>query len=137
MRALSVYIFLIFCTIAHATKNTLVENYSLTMIASGDIAGEYNLSGPVNGNTEAESETENSKCRVQCFARKATVGGKFVLEVWPQFICKLENQTKTLKINKIYLDLSKNDHKKNIILPDLNIHNVTLEFKELSLSKGK
>lgn len=128
-----------FCSLlsTRSAQSALIDSYSLTMIASGDISGEYSLSGLINSTTESVSDKENSNCSLAAYVRKVKNSNKIMLEIWPNFKCMIEGQEKELKLHKIYLDLDKTDQKKTITLPDKKIHKVTLEFKDLSLQKSK
>jgi hypothetical protein len=117
-------------------NSKLLENVSVTLNVTGDISGVYDLSGSVNQTIAAESET-GSRCNISVLFRKVNVKEKTAVEVWPTFNCIREGQTNIYKLHRIFLDLDKEVQKVSIKELDKKVQNLVLDFRDLSLQKGK
>lgn len=143
----------LFGEFAQAKTAFLQESMAVTVVASGDIAGSFDFSGPVGAALEAEpSEPVRSgpTCTAQFMFRKIALkpadltaapavskADQAGVEVWPTFKCLIKGQTKTYKMHRQYLKLSDESQKKQIQNIDQNLKNVTLEFRDLAVQKGK
>jgi hypothetical protein len=117
---------------------SLKENVSVMLILSGDLTGQFDISGPLNQTLKTEAENENkNQCMVLTLFRKVKSNDRIVLEVWPTFECNLEGQKKTFKLHRSYLDLSKEQQKLTVRYLDQKVKNVGLEFRDLSIQRGK
>jgi hypothetical protein len=60
-----------------------------------------------------------------------------MLEAWPTFICTRDGQKKTYKLHRSYLDPALETQQVTLKYLDEKIQNVSMEFRDLSLQKGK
>jgi hypothetical protein len=112
------------------------ENVSVLMTLTGDLTGQYDLSGPLNQTIKAESSISGG-CEANFLFRKVKSGGKTMLETWPAFSCPRDGQKISYKLHRSYLDPSMDVQKISVTSLDKKIKNVSIEFRDLSLQKGK
>lgn len=114
----------------------LQENISISLILTGDLTGQFELSGPLNQTLKAESSAGGG-CEAGAMFRKVKSNGKQMLEVWPSFNCIRDGQKKSYKLHRSYLDPALEVQKVSLKTLDEKIQNLSLEFRDLSLEKGK
>jgi len=115
---------------------SLHENISVVLKLTGDLAGQYDLSGPLNQIITSEADAAGG-CAAQFLFRKVKSKGKQMLEAWPTFICTRDGQKKTYKLHRSYLDPVLETQQVSLKYLDEKIQNVSMEFRDLSLQKGK
>lgn len=114
----------------------LHENISVVLTLSGDISGQYDLSGPLNQVIKSESSVAGG-CEANILFRKVKSKGKTVIEAWPLFNCTRDGQKKSFKLHRSYLDPDVEVQEIKVKSLDEKTHNVSMEFRDLSLQKGK
>jgi hypothetical protein len=108
------------------------------LILSGDLTGQFDISGPLNQTLKSESDDAvKSNCSVLALFRKVKTKEHIALEVWPTFECTLEGQKRIFKMHRSFLDPNLEQQKVVIKYLDLKVKNVVLDFRDLSLQKGK
>ncbi|MCC2678873.1 MAG: hypothetical protein K0R29_1449 [Pseudobdellovibrio sp.] len=112
------------------------ENISVVLKLTGDLTGQFDLSGPLNQIIKSETEASGG-CEAQLLFRKVKSKGKQMLEAWPTFICTRDGQKKTYKLHRSYLDPALETQQVTLKYLDEKIQNVSMEFRDLSLQKGK
>lgn len=113
----------------------LHENVSVILIMTGDLAGQFEFSGPLNQSIKADSS--GGGCEANFLFRKVKSKGKQMLEAWPAFECIRDGQKKSYKLHRSYLDPSLEVQTISIKSLDEKTQNVSLEFRDLSIQKGK
>ena len=116
---------------------SLHENVSVTLQLSGDLTGQYDFSGPLNQTIKAESDPPGSACEAAFLFRKVKQQGQLAVEAWPSFECTRDGQKKSYKLHRSFLDPGKERQKIAIKALDQKVRNLTLEFRDLTLQKGK
>ena len=131
----AIFIFL-FQISAFAKTHSLKENISVQIVASGDLQGAYEFTGPLGELISAISSDEKM-CQISSLFRKVNHRGIDSIEAWLSIICTIEGQKTSYKTHRIYLQL--NPSVQRIKLPMLakNLKNVQLEFSELYLKSSK
>jgi hypothetical protein len=116
---------------------SLNENISVVLILAGDISGHIDISGPLNQILKSEDPASKPVCSVSALFRKVKSKEKLALEIWPAFECNIEGHKKTFKMHRSYLDPEKEQQKITVKYLDYKIKNVDMEFRDLSLQRGK
>lgn len=138
MPILKLFVVVLISTLVWPQKSfsgPLQENISVLINMTGDLTGQFDFSGPLNQMLSAESAVGG--CEAHAMFRKVTSKGKPALEVWPTFNCIRDGQKKSYKLHRSYLDLSLEVQKISVKSLDDKIQSVSLEFRDLSLQKGK
>lgn len=138
MPVLNLFVLLLFSTFLWSQNSfggPLHENVTVTLNLSGDLVGKFELSGPLN--QVLKSESEAGGCEAQVLFRKVTTKGRIMLEVWPAFNCTRDGQKKSFKLHRKNLDPAKEVQNIEIKYLDEKTKNLILEFRDLSLQKGK
>ncbi len=144
---------LVFSEISYSKGKGLQETMAVTVVVSGDMIGSFDFGGPVGATLEADPTEPGLKgpvCKAEFLFRKVvlaaadlqaapgvTKADQLAVEVWPTFKCLIQGQTKTYKIHRQYLKMTDEVQKKEIHNIDQNLKNITLEFRDLAVQKGK
>lgn len=138
MPVVSFVVLLLISTILWSHKSfcgPLHENVSVVLKMTGDLAGQFELSGPLNQTIKGDSS--GGGCEANFLFRKVTSKGKQMLEAWPAFECIRDGQKKSYKLHRSYLDPSLDVQTISIKSLDEKTQHVSLEFRDLSIRKGK
>ncbi len=132
---------LILCCFFHisasAKKSTLNETISVRIQASGDLQGEYELSGPLGEVIPGRSEGAEKPCQISSLFRKVVYRNQQSIEVWLSLDCTFEGQKSTYKPHRFYLQVKQVQQKIKLPMLAKNLKNVQFEFRELSLKSSK
>jgi hypothetical protein len=123
--------------IAKTKPSPLQETASIEFSLSGDLKGQYSLSGPVNTELESESSTPNSQCKFSALVRKVLQKNSISIEMWPKLDCTLEGQKKIFKLHRIYVIVDKENQSHIIKSVDMKIQKIEFNFQSVSLKKNK
>lgn len=123
--------------LAKPKPSTLQETVSIEFSLSGDLSGQYSLSGPVNSELESDSSTPNSQCKISALVRKVLQKNSISVEMWPKLDCTLEGQKRIFKLHRIYVVVDKENQSHVIKSVDMKIQKVEFNFQSVSLKKNK
>lgn len=153
MRFLLLLCGLVFSVAGYSKAGPLQESMAVTVVVSGDISGSFDFGGPTGATLEAEPADpvkSGPVCQAEFMFRKIAMtaadltaapavskADQAAIEVWPTFKCLIQGQTKTYKMHRQYLKLTDEPQKKELRNIDQNLKNVTLEFRDLAVKKGK
>lgn len=122
---------------AKTKSSPLQETVSIDFTLTGDLSGQYSLSGPVNTKLESESSAPNSQCKITALVRKVLQKKTISVELWPQLDCTLEGQNKSFKLHRIYVVVDKENQSHVIKSIDMKIQKIEFNFQSVSLKKNK
>jgi hypothetical protein len=123
--------------LANAKSSPLQESVSIDFTLSGDLTGQYSLSGPVNTKLESESSVENSQCKITALVRKVLQKKSISVEMWPELNCTIEGQNKIFKLHRIYVVVDKENQTHVIKSIDMKLQKIEFKFQTVSLKKNK
>lgn len=122
---------------AFGLRAEAIETVTVTMIAEGDMTGNYAFNGPLGKKLSAAATGSGAKCESSAVFRRATYRKKPSLEATLSFDCNFEGQKRHYKPHRIYLDLAESEHKVQLPVLAENLLNIRLIFREMSLKLSK
>lgn len=122
---------------AKTKSSALQETVSIDFTLTGDLAGQYSLSGPVNSVLESESSLASSQCKISALVRKVLHKNSISVEMWPKLDCLLEGQKKIFKLHRIYVIVDKENQSHVLKSIDMKIQKIEFNFQSVSLKKNK
>lgn len=116
---------------------TLQETVSIDFSLTGDLTGQYSLSGPINSELESESSSPDSKCKITALVRKVLQKKMLSVEMWPKLDCTIDGQQSLFKLHRIYIVVDKENQSHVVKAIDMKLQKIEFNFQSVSLKKSK